>query len=309
MEQANLPTQQGLNDLYGAWNPMSYMQGQLNQDLAAQFRDQAYKGNENTIAQQAIANNQAVQMNPLLLDAKRQDITRTGLLNDGSVIDNQTNALKLDTAQQTHQEALAAAREKLRAQMSDDQYSQLGNQILQSHMDAIKGGNPEEIQKTSMLLDLVGGKVGGAVAKTIQNRGMKELAAITAQNVANIKGDATTQAAALRPAAAAKVPTDPYIAWNKLPPASRVGAIQGALTSGMNPVTHESMTDTDRQAFAAQLKQDTAVVDQKAAALNQGLQGRIIRDPNDPTKVKVDIQNKEAPSVGAGTTKKPLGAY
>jgi hypothetical protein len=293
MEQANLPTQQGLNDLYGAWNPMSYMQGQLNQDLAAQFRDQAYKGNENTIAQQAIANDQAVQMNPLLLDAKRQDITRTGLLNDGSVIENQTAGLKLDQAQQTHQEAVAAAREKLKAQMSDDQYSQLGNQILQSHMDAIKGGNPEEIQKTAMLLDLVGGKVGGAVAKTIQNRGMKELAAITAQNVANTKADATTNAAALRPSAAAKAPADPYIAWNKLPPASRVGAIQGALTSGTNPVTHQPMDDAERGAFAAQLKQDTAVIDQRTAAQNQGVTASV-----DPTTNKIVIVKKETPSVG-----------
>jgi len=292
MEQANLPSQADLNSLYGAWNPMSYMQGQQNQDLAQQFRDQAFQGNQNTLMRDAMANDQAAQMNPMLLEGKRQDITRTGLLNDQSAIENQSAGLKLDTNQQLHQEQLAAAREELRSKLSDAQYSQLGNKILQDHMDAIRGGDPATIEKTSMLLDLVGGKVGGAVAKTIQKRNLTEGQWVSNQNIANTKADATVGAAALRPSAAAKAPTDPYIAWNKLGSDARSSRIQGALTSGMNPVTHEPMTDAEREAFKAELAQASRNLDQKSNNLNQGVTADI-----DPATGKIRIVKKQTPSV------------
>jgi len=71
MEQANLPSQTDLNSLYGAWNPMSYMQGFQNQGLADQFRQQALESNQQANAQTAL-------MNPLRVEELKQKNVGTG---------------------------------------------------------------------------------------------------------------------------------------------------------------------------------------------------------------------------------------
>ena len=131
MEQANLPSQEGLNALYGAWNPMSYMQGHLNQDLASQFRDQAYQTNAGDLAKTQIANEQSIAMNPMLLEQQSNK--------------NTTEGVQARIAADTEGDATKAMHSKLATQLTDDDVKQLQNDI---QTKLIKG-TPEEQQQAS----------------------------------------------------------------------------------------------------------------------------------------------------------------
>jgi len=173
--------------------------------------------------------------------------------------------------------------------------AEISEKLHGEYLASLRELSKEEYHDAFTLLnaaDLVGGKVGGAVAKTIQKRNLTEGQWVSNQNIANTKADATVGAAALRPSAAAKAPTDPYIAWNKLGSDARSSRIQGALTSGMNPVTHEPMTDAEREAFKAELAQASRNLDQKSNNLNQGVTADI-----DPATGKIRIVKKQTPSV------------
>jgi hypothetical protein len=175
MDSANLPSQADLNSLYGAWNPMSYMQGQQNQDLASQFRDQAYKSNQNEVTQGALKNAQAVQMNPLLL--AQQGLTNTGLDlgNNSKSISNASAGIDLSHKAALAPDSLDAQREELRTRLGDAQYNTLSNTILRSHLDNIKSGDPEKIAQTEPMLAFLNGSAGKNVAERTNTRGISEL--------------------------------------------------------------------------------------------------------------------------------------
>jgi hypothetical protein len=175
MDSSNLPSQADLNSLYGAWNPMSYMQGQQNQDLAAQFRDQAYKNNQNTVTEGALKNDQAVQMNPLLLAEKGLTNTGLSLGNSGKAISNASAGIDLGQKQALAPDTLDAQREELRTRLGDAQYNNLSNTILRSHLDNIKSGDPEKIAQTEPMLAFLNGSAGKNVAERTNTRGIAEL--------------------------------------------------------------------------------------------------------------------------------------
>jgi hypothetical protein len=175
MDSSNLPSQTDLNSLYGAWNPMAYMQGQANQDLAAQFRDQAFKANQNDVTRGALANDQTSQMNPLLL--AQQGLTNTGLDlgNQAKTIANTSSATDLANKLNLNSDDLAAKREELKLKLGDAQYNNLSNMILQSHLNNIASGDPEKIAKTAPMLEFLNGSAGKAVADRTNTRGISEL--------------------------------------------------------------------------------------------------------------------------------------
>ena len=103
---ANLPTQEGLNALYGSWNPESYARGYQNQDLAEQFRQQAYQQQQNATRKGSLENDQSEQMNPLLLEQRRGLNTQTGLENTSKGIKNSGDQLALERQQANQQNVL-----------------------------------------------------------------------------------------------------------------------------------------------------------------------------------------------------------
>lgn len=197
MDSANLPSQTDLNSLYGAWNPMSYMQGQQNQDLAAQFRDQAYKSNQNEITQGALKNEQSTFMNPLLVN--QQQLTNTGLDlgNQGTGIKNASAGIDLGQKQALAPQDLEAKREALKVQLGDAQYNNLSNTILQSHLNNIKSGDPTKIAETAPMLEFLYGNVGNKVGDRIQARDLAELQRMTQQNVANTQAGSAVNVAGI----------------------------------------------------------------------------------------------------------------
>jgi hypothetical protein len=96
-DQANIPSQGDLNSLYGDNNVMSYIQGYRNQDLASQFRDQAYQQQQNATQKGTLENQQSTSMNPLLLEQQRG-------VNQGRDYENvvKGNTAELSTANQSN---------------------------------------------------------------------------------------------------------------------------------------------------------------------------------------------------------------
>ena len=137
MESANLPSQTDLNSLYGAWNPMSYMQGQQNQDLAAQFREQAQMGNQQALEAQRQTYNQKEITNPL--EAKKL----------GAEATNVALQAERNTAQQ--QNNLDADMRSAVLKMDDDQFKTFGNHATKLAIS----DNPADQQKGNALLALL----------------------------------------------------------------------------------------------------------------------------------------------------------
>lgn len=113
MEQANIPTQEGLNALYGAWNPMAYMQGHQNQGLADQFRQQAFNRNalDTFKVQQGVE--QDSRMNPLLVEQQRGQNTKLGF-------ENIMTQRKNEREQANHQNMLDADQRAAALKVSED---------------------------------------------------------------------------------------------------------------------------------------------------------------------------------------------
>lgn len=197
MDSANLPSQTDLNSLYGAWNPMAYIQGQQNQDLAAQFRDQAYKANQNTVTEGALKNDQASQMNPLLL--AQQGLTNTGLdlTNQGTGIKNASSGIDLAQKSALAPDDLAAKREDLHNQLGDAQYTALTNQILKSHLANLQSGDPTKIAQTAPMLDFLAGPVGSKVSQAVRDRQLGNERIQAGITEAGIGANATTNAAGI----------------------------------------------------------------------------------------------------------------
>lgn len=297
MDSANLPSQADLNSLYGTWNPMSYMQGQQNQDLAAQFRDQAYKSNQNEITQGVLKNEQSSLMNPLLVN--QQQLTNTGLDlgNQGTGIKNASAGIDLGQKQALAPQDLENKRLGLQNQLGDEQYNNLSNQISMSYLKALHSGNADEALKLKPMVEFLSGPIGEKLADRSQKRDLEELRSLTQLGVANIGAEGRMYSAGQR---SAPKTSDPYAAWNKLPSSARAESIQRALVLGVNPVTHEPLSAEERSAFTSELAQATRNIDQTAA--NRG-QTQGVTATVDNTG-KVVLVPKQVPSV-AGETKTP----
>ncbi len=168
LDSPNLQSPADLNSLYGDWSTLGAMQGHQNQDLASQFRDQAFQANNNSVAKGTLENQQSMLMNPLLINQQRGVNAGRDIANASAGIDlNQKTALAPDT--------LDAQREELRTRLGDAQYNNLSNTILRSHLDNIKSGDPEKIAQTEPMLAFLNGSAGKNIAERTNTRGIAEL--------------------------------------------------------------------------------------------------------------------------------------
>lgn len=195
MEQSNIPSQAELSSLYGAWNPMGYMRGISNQNLADQFRQQAFQGNQADISAKLQANAQAEKINPLLLAQQELVNTGKGLNNTNQELVNRGLGLDVEKKAAIHSDTIEAERQALRSKIGDEKYNQLSTSVLNAHIDNLKNGDPAEIEKTGRLLDMLGGPSAGKVGERVQNRQLAELQRLTQQQIASGNNAATIQAA------------------------------------------------------------------------------------------------------------------
>ena len=295
MNSANLPTQGDLESLYGAWNPMATYQGLQNQDLASQFRDQAYADNASTVRAGQMKNDQAALMNPLLLEKQQSDNTYQDLLNAGKTTSNTSEALDLGNKQSLNPDKLAAERAKLRTMFNDEQINQMSDDIWKAHVENIKSGDPVKIQETGSLLDLLGG--ASKAADRVQTRNLKEGDWINSQILANINADSRVNAAGMR--GAGKTPASWQSQFNKLPTSSKKDTAAAAIATGRNPYTGDELTEDELAAFKASYDSAVATLDAGNAARGQA-QG--VTAGVDENK-KIVIKNKGIPSSGNTASK------
>lgn len=163
---------------------MGYLRGMQNQDLADQFRDQAFFGNQQALKAKAIENEQSELMNPLLI--AQQGLVNTGqeLNNTNQGLVNQGLSLDVDKKTKLHDESIAAESAALRSKLGDEKFIQLGNEVYADHLENLKSGDPVKIARTAALLPYLGGAVG-KTADRIQARDLEELQRITQQNIAS----------------------------------------------------------------------------------------------------------------------------
>jgi hypothetical protein len=189
MDSPNLPSQADLNSLYGAWNPMSYMQGYQNQALADQFRQQAFTANNltNQTAGTNIANSQALL--PVTVAKTQADADQTNALTQGQNIKNQDAGLTLAQNQSVQPDKIALLHAQIGREMSDEELSSESNRILSLYRQAQMNNNADGMQKYGGVLDTLTGAIASKAADRVQGRNVAELREMTARQIANSNND------------------------------------------------------------------------------------------------------------------------
>lgn len=149
MIEPTTPTIQELSGIYGDWNPMAYSRGMRSQDLADQFRQQAFDSNAVEMRKNQMANDQAEQMNPLLI--AQQQLTNSGLDTK-----NKSEALSYSNKVSLNDDQLKADRAALQEKYSASELAQIGDNVMRKHLENIQSGDLVGARKTQRLLEVLG---------------------------------------------------------------------------------------------------------------------------------------------------------
>ena len=168
MDSANLPSQGDLNNLYGAWNPMSYMQGYENQDLASQFRQQAFAANANTVQKGDIENQLAGATIPYDIAQKQANVDSTVAKTGGQNISNQVAGLGLASDEANFNARMQSEHEQFLAKASDAQVAQAGAKTYQDYLTALKTG--VDIPEAKERFLIATGPAGAAAERVVQSQ-------------------------------------------------------------------------------------------------------------------------------------------
>jgi hypothetical protein len=188
MDSANLPNQGDLNSLYGAWNPMSYMQGYENQDLASQFRQQAFNANQNTVAKGQIENTLAGATLPYDVAQKQANVDSTLASTDKTRIGNQEAALTLAGNQQNQDQRIAAEAAKFAAGKSASEISLAADTALKNllKVNGDPNSSPDEINHAREMFQIAAGGANSSAGR-MQERQLAELNTMSKAQIAQME--------------------------------------------------------------------------------------------------------------------------
>jgi hypothetical protein len=172
MDPSTLPSQTDLNSLMGSWNPMSYMQGFQNQDLANQFRQQSYQANANTVDKGTLENQLSAATQPSDIALKQQAVDRGDIA-------NQSAGLDLASKQDTYQDKQSLLHQQIARESSDEDLLTESNKIAAGLQQAKLKNDPDAIDKYQNAMDTVVGAMASKAADRVQARQMGELKSIT----------------------------------------------------------------------------------------------------------------------------------
>lgn len=167
MDSPSLPSQADLNSLYGSQNPLSYMRGYQNQDLADQFRQQAFTAND--LTNQQAGTNIAVQQAKAPIDVASTEAAtadtqaRTGALD----IQNQRSGLQLAQDQATQPDRIALLHSKLGSEMSDEELATNSNEYLKRYQNALLNNDVDGVKKYGVVLSALSGAVASKAADRV----------------------------------------------------------------------------------------------------------------------------------------------
>ncbi len=285
MAEFNTPTQESLNSLYGDWNPLSYMKGYENQGLADQYRQQAIQQQQEATRKASLENQFTEQDNPNRI--QERVLTNQGkvLSNEGQGYLNTTNRLASERASASQASNLSADQRKAALSLSEDELKQFTADVSNMMISSDPKIRTQGMQYRAFLPTII----------SEREKQKQEMDKIYAQgknqkDVEQMRIDA------------GKYDKKAAMSWavkfSSLPPATRVGNLQGALTSGIDPMTGQPMDQTSREAYQAMLEQDIRTLDAQTAAKGQG-QGITLGIPEGGTSPK--LVPKVQPSVGGNT--------
>ena len=100
------PSLADLSSIYGEGSLSGNLEARRNLELADQFRQEAFKQQQNTTRKGTLENDQSAEMNPLLIDQRRVLNEGDVLANTGKRTANQSNQLLLERQQANQQNVL-----------------------------------------------------------------------------------------------------------------------------------------------------------------------------------------------------------
>lgn len=232
LDSPNLQSPADLNSLYGDWSTLGAMQGHQNQDLAAQFRQQAYQANANDIDRTGLANTLTAATMP-------SDIQIKGNTANQGQIKTQQDALGLASAQDAYSDKQALLHKTIARELSDEDLTTESNKYIKAYQLAQLSGNRTEAEKYRSVLDTL---VGAATAKAADRAQATSLgnrridAGITE---AGISAGATTNAA--------NIHVGGQIQAANIAEQAKIHAaeINQKLTSGLNAELQKPASDRD----------------------------------------------------------------
>jgi hypothetical protein len=240
LDSPNLQSPADLNSLYGDWSTLGAMQGHQNQDLAAQFRQQAYQANANDIDRTGLANTLSAATMP-------SDIQIKGNTANQGTIKTQQDALGLTSAQDAYGDKQSLLHKTLAREMSDEDLTTESNKYVKAYQQAQLSGNRAEADKYHSVLDTLVGAATAKAADRVQSRDVANnrnttaiqeagINSATQTNVAGIHAGAQVGVATLNDAERAKAAADKLSLQNAIraeydkPPAQRDQSKIDALT-------------------------------------------------------------------------------
>ena len=292
MAEFSIPTQQSLNDLYGADNFFSYQKGYENQQLADQFRQKAMQQADLANQKYTLENDRYGQLTPWEVQAKQGQVGEQN-------IKNQSAGLDLDAKQSTHEDNKKYLHAKIATALSDEELSQASNHYLQLYQQAKMNGDEANQIKYGGIMDTLTGAAATKAADRVQHRNLKEGDWINSENNARITAEGRMGAAEIR-----RPIGKPEASWQdkfaKLGNDQQKNIAFSAITTGRNPFTGEELDDAEIKRFQSVYDSATANVDTKAGTVAKG-QGATIKVNPDKSVV---LQNKE-PQTSDSSKSKP----
>lgn len=232
-------------------DPMAYGQSMDQLGLAKLFQAEKQKQAESKTLADMMANDQSREMNPLLVQQQR-------LNNIGKDTTNQDAGLTLERNKAMQTANLNADQRAAAMKITDDQLKSAQQKIELDYMS----GDPERIkraQQGEQFLSAVRAEKRKAAdeMEKVKEQGRNSLA-VTNANVAGQRGIEQMRIDA------GKYDKKAGISWavkfGSLPPATRVGNLQAALTAGKDPATGEPMDAETRAMYVSMLEQDMATL-------------------------------------------------
>jgi len=285
MDSANLPSQTDLNSLYGAWNPMSYMQGFQNQSIADQFRQQAFQGNDlaNQKSQQAL--DQDTLMNPERL----RHIQGT---NQGQEYKNTVEGIAATRAKASEGFNLSEDLRQQAITMSADDFKQADQHIER----LLRSQDPKEqamgLKLQSTLPAMLAEKRKDDQAMAIQREQTRAHlggAQITA-DASTHNMDASIEAGRYAPKGAAGLSFTQNILKEKV--SERLGTLAAITETGINPMTKEPLSPVEMAFYKHMFEQDINTADGRNFLASQKLTTQV-----DPTTGEIKLVNTKFKSV------------
>jgi hypothetical protein len=275
-------------------NPFAAYQANQQVDLAKQFQDQKYQQEQNTTNKGTLENIFSAQDNPNRVQNRVLQNEGQGLLNENQGYKNLTGKLEAERAEANQQNILSADQRAAALKMTEDDMKKFDYHVndLLRDPDPAQRAEGAKLQTYLSSYQLERRKAADDLLKT---QTMAEASKYRADNsLEGIKYRTDNQ----KGKGGSSLSFSMQLGKMKVP--EQLTALQGALTTGIDPDTGAEMSPMAKQGYQAMYDQGVQQLNANNAARGQG-QGMTLGAGSNGTPTLVP---KQIPSVGTGNKPK-----